>query len=246
MYRELKILHLVIHRSDILDYEQMYRHLSKHYKKYSNVKTLFIEYSMNLERPFVFEDDKLKIRGTESLVPGLLWKTIDSILVMLTEDHHYSYVVRSNVSTLVNFDRVFLLLRNTSNVKYLAGNLMNLQWLDIASGIVDKKWFGTLFAQGTFICMSIGFVERLIALRHKLWTNIIDDVSIGIFYRENFANPIIHHLAKNEFITVSDILLDDIKLNEIENSGNPIVWRNKSSSRKIDVLNIEKIAQFVN
>lgn len=240
----LKILHLVIHTSNVSVYDEMYMQLSSFYSRYKNVDTFFIEFKADLDKKFVFQGDKLIIRGEESLVPGLLWKTLDSMLIMLSKEHNYSYIVRSNISTLINFDRFIPLITNTPCVNYLAGNLMKLEWLDVQSGIVDKRWFGTLFAQGTFICMSIGFVNKLLELRHKIRNNIIDDVSLGIFYKENFNNPVFHHL-NNRFVSISDTLLDNVQLQLIDNQKSPIAWRNKSLDRTIDIFNLNKIAEFI-
>ena len=99
----MKILNLVIHNSKIEIYQKMYEILSPFYKKISFVETFFIEYDETLDCEYQINGDMLKLKGTESMIPGLLHKTLESLLILREIGKRYTWIVRSNDSTVVNF-----------------------------------------------------------------------------------------------------------------------------------------------
>lgn len=89
----MRVLHLIIHIHQGA-YLAMYDALSGFYRAFSNVDTYFLCFDPELPAEFRVDGDLLWIRGSESLVPGILQKTIDGILRF--DLNGYDYVVRSN------------------------------------------------------------------------------------------------------------------------------------------------------
>lgn len=220
----------------------MYEILSPFYKTFSDyVETFFIEYVEELDQDYIISGDIIKIRGSESMVPGLLQKTIDSLLILKFFDKGYDYLVRSNVSTVLNFDVIKTLLIGNRNVEYFGGQVFILNWLDIPFGIIDKKYFGTKFAQGTLIGISKKLTNKIIENRQELHYNIIDDVAIGLFVLEHTPGIECQSFADNMLIAASNKIYDIDVITSYNAKNLPVAWRNKSEDRNIDLMNMRTI-----
>lgn len=188
----MKILHLIIYSNskysdDVQEgvYENMYKILSKHYKKYNkNVTTYFIKFNNNVKKTYnkdyIIVDDIIHIDGEESFIPGILEKCITAFKIFY--NFNYDYMVRSNISTIINFNNFIQYLTNNPINYYGSGKLVNLQWN--GGGINDSTWYNTIFASGTSIILTKNAVKNIIRDEEKIRKDIIDDVSIGIYVRE--------------------------------------------------------------
>jgi len=242
----MKILHLVIHTERFKLYEKMYEILSPFYqgqKKYAD--TFFIEYKKDLSQEFLLVGDRLFIKGEESMVPGLLLKTIDALLFFHDKMEQYNFVVRSNVSTIIDFNQLSLFISRAKNLDYFAGKAMYLDYFVPEYGITNRKYFGTYFAQGTLIGLSKSLIDLILKNRHKFHYEIVDDVAIGIFLREFWDDYNMQYFSSDEYQELDgeaatlDVIRTRHKMNQ------PIVWRNKSKNRALDVKNMETIASFL-
>jgi len=244
----MKVLNLVAHSLDIEAYANMQQILSPYYKKFGDiVDTFFIVYDKELDVDYKFEDDILIIKGDPSLVPGVLWKTIDSMLILIDQLKNYDYVVRTSVSTVINFNPLLKFLDQNPNADYIGGKLFNLQWVAPTHGIVDDKWFGTIFSQGTMIVMSEKFYRFLLKNRHKFRTELADDVSFGVFLKEHYLkNNIAYEIPPDQYIELVGGREDIESISNIHCRNNPIAWRNKSIDRQNDVHNITNIINVIN
>jgi hypothetical protein len=212
------------------------------------VDTYFIEYKKNLEKAFVISGDRLLIRGNESIVPGILQKTLDSLNVIKSEAGgiaRYDFIVRSNISTIINFKNLRSFIENNPGMNYFGGNLFQLRWLDPSSGIIDQTWFGTWFSQGTLIGLSRKLCKSILECSHTLHFEVVDDVAIGIYYRENFYDGLIHGMSPNQFIQTHDTPLTTRMISKIHKKLSPVGWRNKSLNREIDINNMKKIVNLL-
>jgi hypothetical protein len=184
----MKILHLVLYSNSKKKeyYEEMQKLTAQYYKKFENVRTIYYKYT-DISEEYYLQDNILHIKGTESFIPGVLDKTIKAFEYMVQNKilDNYDVVVRSNISTVINFD----LLTNYfqfKGVPYYAGaKVENLQWE--GGGITDHKWFGTQFACGISIILSNDAVRYMIQNKENIRMDIIDDVSIAIFHKEHCA-----------------------------------------------------------
>jgi hypothetical protein len=112
------------------------------------------------------------INGNESFIPGILNKTISAI-EYCNKNIDYDYIIRSNISTIIDFSKLNL------NHDFMSCLPMELQWIDPKSGIHNNNLFGTKYASGTSIIMSKKSILYLLEHKHELITTVIDDVSIG-------------------------------------------------------------------
>ena len=71
----LNILNLVLYSDDI-HYTQMYEITRKYYSTFPYVNTIYYKFSSEITDDYLLQGDILLIKGTETLVPGVLDKTI--------------------------------------------------------------------------------------------------------------------------------------------------------------------------
>jgi len=241
----MKILNLVIHNSKIEIYQQMYEVLSPFYKKISFVETFFIEYDETLDCEYQINGDMLKLKGSESMIPGLLHKTLESLLILREIGKRYTWIVRSNVSTVVNFIALSKFLNKNPESDYFSGLVNNLQWVDTLSGTTDERYFGTIFGSGTMFGFSHKFTNQILKKRHKLNFNLVDDLSIGVFVKGNFPDVICQQI-NNALVNASNGELTIETIANYENQHNPVAWRNRQTDRNLDLINMQRIIEVLN
>lgn len=240
----MKILNLVIHNSEFEIYESMYKVLSRFYKNYKFVDTFFIEQKENLNTKYKITEDRLIINGKESIVPGLLNKTIESMQVLNENGMRYDWVVRSNVSTVIDFSVVKKLLTENRNLDYFSGCVTLLNSLNVPHGISDQRYFGTLFAHGTFIGMSKDLADIIVNNRKKLDYEVVDDVAIGVFVSKFMPETKLKLFENNRHVFSSGPI-DLNAIRDYHGKFQPVAWRNKSEERNFDIENMIKITEVL-
>ena len=248
MQSQIKFLNIVIYIQNE-EYEKMYQALSGLYNKQENVETIFVTYDNLINKKFIRKNDIIYINGKESLVPGLLRKTIDALL-LVNDLNRFDYIIRSNMSTVIDFDRLSDIILKNENIpiNYMGGHVHTLTWLDPDSGIIDNSNFGLRFASGTMIIFSPMVATLMLEKRHYFEFGIVDDVAIGAFIKLNFPELIIHEISKHLFAwnISEDTLETKFKLiNDYFKNIRPIAWRNKSSDRNTDAVCIEYICNLI-
>lgn len=181
----MRILHLVLYSDNKEDYVDMYKLMSPFYKQYENigVKTYFYKFTDNLNVDFKLDGDLLHIKGSESYIPGILEKTIKAFEFFVNTE--YDYVLRSNISTVINFDLLVHQLTLTPLKGFGGGRLHLLHYIDEASGVFDDTWFGTYFMSGTSMIFDKECFRHLVENKDKIRYNFIDDLAIGFFIKEH-------------------------------------------------------------
>jgi len=241
----MRILHLILFSStresiDVNDliYEKMKNIQEQYYNFYEqNILTIYIKHTKNDKNiEYILEGNILHINGDESIIPGALNKTIKALQYF--KNMKYDYLVRSNISTIINFDNLIHELHKNPIDFYGGGKVLNLQW--IGYGIKDATFFGTLFSSGTSIILTNSAVKFLLEKAHLLKYDIVDDVSIAILIKENKEDIIPKEIDKQYFINMPCFLyqIDDPYENiksHYENK-NVIFYRNKhGNNRNIDL-----------
>jgi hypothetical protein len=233
----MKILHFILFSSNEI-FNNMYLITREYYKKIKNVKTIYYTYSYTIKNNYELNNDILYIKGNETNIPGILEKTIKCFEYFINEINNYDYIIRSNISTIVDLNKLTNYLIN-NNIEYGGGNLMELQWLDPIFGIKDNTWFGTKFAQGTSIIFSKNVLSIILDNIDKIDFNIIDDVAFGIFIKKYLLN--IKPKGLNEYFfhcyEYSDINL----LSNIVFNSDYIFYRNSNNDRNIDIKQMKYI-----
>jgi hypothetical protein len=236
LHKNVKILNLVLY-SNGKSYDKMYNITRKYYSKfYPEVLTIYYLFDENINEPIV-KNDILLIPGKESYIPGILDKTIKAM--ELTKNIDYKYLLRSNISTIVNMKNLLNYLNKNKNIEYGGSWKMThirKGFRDPQNGINDDRYDGLDFISGTGIVLSKKIVEKILENRDKIDYSIVDDVSIGYFLQKNTnIKPISFDLT----ISYEDI-------NKSNDNLNLIFYRNRSLDRENDVKNMQKIVDLLN
>lgn len=226
---KLNILNLVLY-SDSPEYNEMYKITNEHYKKYKNVKTVYYTFFKNETKENYKYDDKkniLYIRGKDTYLPGVLDKTLKTFYYFKDDYKKYDYIVRSNISSIVNFDNLCKELERTpldyGSSIYL---MIHKNYRDPSCGINDDRYQGTEYASGTCIILSKRLFGEIISKLNLFDYSVIDDVSIGNFIKNNTKYKL---ETLNKFLITNSDIFKDKNINEY------ILFRNRNNERKKDI-----------
>jgi len=241
-FNTLSIVNLVLYSKNA-DYDEMYNITRKYYSRFHNVKTIYYRFNPDIKSDYELIDDVLNIKGEETYVPGILDKTIKAF-EYVNKNYTFDYLVRSNISTIIEFDLLCEELQKTP-IQYGAGTKMVLNWLDEASGIVDKTYFGTVYGSGTSIILSKNTLSKVLGNKKFIHYNLIDDVSIGVLFDEQIKDVKKSFTDIRYFYSVPDVNGDPDKLLALIKDKPYIYYRNRQSSRKIDIEQMKIIADYL-
>ncbi len=232
----MKLLHLVLFSNDE-NYTNMYLLTREYYKLFKNVKTFYYKHHNNNDDNCVEVDsisgDILLLKGREkSHVP--VDKTLQAMNIF--DCNEYDYVIRSNISTIVNFDLLINYL-SKNVIEYGGGHIFNLTWTDPQYGIVDHSYYGTNYVSGTCIILSKNIVKKIKENSNQLIQTIVDDVAIGVFLKDVPITNI------GNFYTVGKL---NGNYKQIQNNvHNTIFYRNRNIPREIDVIQMREIINIL-
>ena len=188
---ERKILHLVLY-NPTPQYQQMYDITRRWYEEVIKlgVDTFYYFYDPDVESPTIDESKMtLRLPGTESYYPGILAKTLEA-LEFFTRDG-YAFVVRSNISTPVNFyNLIGLLPPRPPTMLYGGPHLINPSLVvtqcenDLFASLKPMK-----FVHGTCIVFGPDAVRFLLAHRSEICTTIEDDFALGVLFKQHAIIP---------------------------------------------------------
>jgi len=155
-----------------------------------NIKSYFIKFNPNLKTNILIDNDTIFIKGSESIVPGCLNKTIESMKYLLNED--FNFIFRTNMSSVVDFNKLYNLL------KYYDKDY---------SGVIGNYNNNIRFASGAGILLSKHMCNFLVNNCRILNYDLIDDVSIGELAQNNNITiyPLTRFEAYNYEIDISQI-----------------------------------------
>lgn len=243
----IQILNLVLHSNTPI-YNEMYTITNEHYKKYTNVKTVYYLFS-DIEKEYEYDSETniLQIKGIETFIPGQ-HKTIKAFEFFRDEFRNYDYVVRPNASSIVNFDNLCNELNELTN----NNNPMNYGglWMHIADGstspdygIIDNRFANLNYASGTCIILSKNAFAVLMDGLHLYDDSAVDDVSIGDFIHKH-TEYTFTNLTKVVF-TTEDHFLKNMHNNTNDKLKEYILFRNRSNDRYYDIEIMKYIAKNI-
>lgn len=162
---------------------------------FPNIDSFFIEYNQELEDLYILEKDTLYFKGEESF-ENIIHKTLNSLEFFINNNSikKYDFVIRSNLSTVCDFDMLQKCLSSELPTKEKIygghyGPYYNLETYHF--------WFN--FVGGTGIIMSRDICEMLLEpTNRKLAENFknMDDIDIGfVMYNNNIPLIGIPHLC---------------------------------------------------
>jgi beta-1,4-mannosyl-glycoprotein beta-1,4-N-acetylglucosaminyltransferase len=162
-------------------YSKMIQLQKEYIKSYSgnNITFYFYCYKEDLEEEYIIEDNMIYIKGTETYIPGILEKTMK--VFEITKNMEYDFLLRSNISTIVDYSKLNeILYEIPDNVTYAGGSCLLHNRIDEKSGI--HKIYNIPFILGTSIILKKEGVNKLIENKKLLHETIVDDFAIGIFF----------------------------------------------------------------
>jgi hypothetical protein len=218
----MKILHLVLYSKSEY-YDKMKEITSEYYKKYIDIDTYYYYWDENILDEYLLENNELKIKGKETYVPGILVKTIKAFEFFKEKIDTYDYIVRSNISTIINFQKLIPIL---SQKNYDYGLFFNKK---------RKKVF--YWGSGTSLLFNKKIFHYILNNLDKLNLDIIDDYSIALLLFYNYKN-------KLELCDLKNYFCENPSL--IKNYNDYIIFRNKSINREDDLIIMKKITDFLN
>jgi len=246
----MKLLILIIYSNNKEIYKEMLNIQRSYLKNYENISSYFVQMRENQQQDLEIVDDIIYIKNQELLL-NIMYKTIEAMNYLINIlNNEYNYIIRTNVSTILNIPKI---LEHCANLPadniYTGGLILNLKWLDRPSGVVDNSFFGTNFATGTFIILSLDIAKHITQNQNNINYSIIDDVAFGLYVKKYFieAYENINKYRIEKYYLVNK-LLDDSNINSIVDN---VIFRNKiplicdKYSRNTDVNNMKKIIEML-
>ena len=241
------ILNLVLY-SDTDYYRGMYENTRKYYNNHKNVDTIYYMYSgvhdnENVEE-YTYDKDNnmLYINGIESYIPGILQKTVKAFRFVSLLDKKYDYIIRTNISTLIDFRKLSKEL-GKNPIDYGAGRCITITngWRDYKSGIENDRYEGLIFPSGTCIIFSRKLFDKMMYKIHLIDYSVIDDVSIGHFMTKYFPGYKLNNYTSFFYDGTNKNL--SISKNNVDRY---IFFRNKNTNnRHMDTESIKTLIKYL-
>jgi hypothetical protein len=245
----MKILILIIF-SDSPEYNRMRDILRKYTNNYENVDSYFIQSSYIHNEKVYIENDMSFVRCPETH-SCILHKTL-STLDYLTNfcGKEYDFVIRTNISTIINIPKLLNFLKLFLDKEYLYGG-------DVVNWVYYKK--NLRYALGTCIIISKSLYKQMTKELNKFTempNDMADDQAIGLYVQKNCPQAFDHlsikpfdHLSIKPSIfythTVNGLnsTLNDFidYMNKNPDHNSVILYRNKTNNRNEDANIMEYI-----
>jgi len=235
----MKIVNLVLYNDDV-KYVKMRNILQKHYAKYQNVTTIFYKYDNSLQNDIELCGDILNIKGQETYIPGILEKTIVAIEYILKNVRDYDYIVRSNISSVIDFKLLCVELKHDA-IEFYGGTRFGkiLPGSDVK---IDPKYVHTPYASGTNIILSKKGSQILIENKHLIKKEVVDDIAIGVLFKD--MNVKHKEIVPHKFVFVPNMKMNSILFQKIMEEKF-ILYRNMNGDREIDILQMTMITDYL-
>ena len=227
----MKILILIIASENQL-YNKMKFIQQAYIHNHKDIETYFVVMKPDLETEIELVDKTIYLKGEETYL-NILRKTVVALKYLLNENE-YDYVIRSNLSTIIDLDLLEQYCSSLPEINvYTGGRLLDLEWEDPNMG-VTSEYKGLLFVQGSFIVFSSDVINNLISNEDKLLFEVIDDVSIALFI-SRYTN-----ISKEKIIEFKPKFcldnLTDVKLKQYSTEKHMwVAYRNKRKNRESDI-----------
>lgn len=209
------VIFLIIASDDISCYDTMKNTLNLYYKPYEkshNFKYFFIYLDESLTDDILVKENNIYVKGTESIIPGILKKTMIA-LNYINCTYDYDILVRTNLSSFYNLDNLY--------------NLLDSNIFDVQTEAIGYRPFNT-FLSGTSIILSKTIALRLYNEFNNYKDTIPDDVIISTLLQKLGIN------FKSLPNTHTNKMLIDINQPLPNDSSNILFFRVKSQNRTYD------------
>ena len=263
--KEIKLLNIIIYTKTIPYEIEMKKILEEHHKNYqTNIKYFFITFDeFQIEDVVLENENTISFKGKDSLVPGVLDKTIrgfDYIVNILNID--FDYLIRSNISTVIDFNYFPLLELKLKNAQYAGGKLWDVTIIDATSGItnidvekvrkdrIQQKYTQPqlneihTFVSGACYILSNKAIKYILDNQSKFDYDVIDDVAIGLLISSHFKP----YELDNKMLCLGDesfSITSETSGLIYYNGVKKFIFRNKSNDRSKDITRMANIIQLL-
>jgi len=178
--KDIKVLVLIIASDDYPIYIELQK-IWRSYMHYNpkQVKAYFMKADPNLAAMSMIENDTIWSKTSETLVPGIINKTIQSMETLLPQiKTEFDYVLRTNLSSFYAFDRLLEFLETLPRENVYCGTCYG----EVPNG-----------ASGSGYILSSDMVELLVDNKNYFYNQLIpDDVLVANFFKSRNI-PARHH-----------------------------------------------------
>ena len=181
----MRVLHLVLYSPGNHNYDRMMHATKTWYKQWSDrITTYYYWYDPTVKEVLMDPDEMtLRLPGKDTYV-GILDKTLDAFRHFFNKHDGFDFVVRSNISTVLNLVNLLpIMIALEQRLFYGGSHIMEVKSVS-GSTVVDKSVLPLSFVQGTNIILRKDAVLHLLEHAKDLNREIEDDASIGLFFRE--------------------------------------------------------------
>lgn len=221
----MKLLNLILYSENTPEYFEMKIILETYLNKLNNFKYYFYCYKESLEKEYEIQDNIIYIKGKETFIPGILEKTIKVFDICRNLKLEYDFIVRSNISTIINFPALqqFLYINVYNKYDYIGNTLTTRNTIN------SKQYFHN-FAFGMCIVLSKKLINYILEHKNTIDYSFIDDNSLGIFCKDhNIPLYNIEHIIENT---------DKFYYSKL-------IYRNKSENRDDDIKRMKMISKVL-
>lgn len=234
------LLLLIFNHSET--YDKMLELQKKYIHSHPNIDAYFTTLNNDQLENILVENDIIYIKGQETYF-NILFKTIESIDHLINKvQNKYDFVIRSNISTLINLDNLYNYLTKMPNKNiYTGGTKETLGW-DLAECEVTGKqvhkrsdYRGLRYIQGTAMILSGDVVEKIINIKDSIEYDIVDDVKLALVIKEYLPN-VYENMENVPFAEISCNYNKNSVF--IRNKENPFI---KNGNRQPDIVAMDTI-----
>jgi len=232
----MNILVLIISNDSLPHYRENKKVWLSYMNRYPTIRCFFIEYSTSMEenQQTCIEGNTFYLKGEESF-ENILLKTLDSMDFFMNSDIPFDYVVRTNLSSIWDFDRLQIYLSDLPKEGIYTGHIGPYYHL-------QHLYFWFHFIGGMGIIMSRDVVKRLLENRTiaESFKNM-DDIDIG-YTMHQLNIPIIRfHYGEVDSMENFEKNKENIKMKQT------IFYRGKSSStdRSDEPIYMQKVVDLL-
>lgn len=213
-----RLLNLIIY-NPASEFERTIKpHLSDYLKTIPYLTAYFISLR-DQPNEVEIEGDCMFIKGKETFIPGILDKTIKAMKYCVDINLPFTYFVRSNISTMINYAQFPFEELDDNRHHYAGPNISTVH--DVIAGKDD----GVQYIQGICIILTPQSVSHLLC--SQLDYGIIDDVAIGKALSSNYpARELRQDRCHTAYQTISP---------------HSIIFRNKSPNRSDDIVYMKQL-----
>ena len=213
--KHYKVILLII-ASNGDGYDQFKEYWRSYMNRFSGVRSFFVYSDPSIISDMYVTNDSITHRSTESLRPGILYKTIAAMSVCSTL-FEYDYILRTNLSSFIHIPRLLKYLGAQRLHEYAGGhfNILPDHPNKAYEQSVVNEFIGTkldskfIFLHGACFIISRDLIMRMLGVvgnkpdRVKIAENVFDDVAIALLLNDCVVRPEIgdHYILK-EFVNL--------------------------------------------